>query len=134
MKRAADMLSYTDHYTEGGTAAKLPFAGVLLDMGINYGFIFLGSLFRCESWQSHSSAKQTTTQSSSSIRTWRPGNNGHKTTRVCVCVRGNDGTCHQCNTNVFRIVFVFVTKMGLCGTEDEDSRLRYPHCRFGSAH
>lgn len=52
----------------------------------------------------------------------------------CVCVRGNDGTCHQCNTNVFRIVFFFVTKMGLCGTEDEDSRLRYPHCRFGSAH
>lgn len=29
----------------------------------------------------------------------------------CVCVRGNDGTCHQCNTNVFRIVF-FCDKNG----------------------
>lgn len=39
----------------------------------------------------------------------------------CVCVHGNDGTCHQCNTNVFRIVVFFVTKMWLCGTEDEDT-------------
>ena len=108
MKRTDDMLSYTDHHTEGSTSAELPFAGVLRGRDVHRGFIFLGSLFRCESWQSHSSARQTTTQSSSSIGIWKPGNNGHlkKKKKQSVCVYGNEGTSHQCNTNVFRIVFL----------------------------